>query len=140
MRLVAILVFIICAAASFAQNDSTASEEEVFQFVEERAKFPGGDAAFAQYIAKNLKYPELAKKNGIEGKVYVSFTIDTSGLVSNPEIMQKRLSGLDSTQNDYCLGDCAIDVIAKSPRWLPALQRSKKVRMRMIVPISFKLQ
>jgi len=143
MRSLIIINILFLSLYSFAQTDTTDKEkveEKIVFFAEKVAEFPGGQNAFAQYISRNLKYPELAKENNVQGKVYIQFDIDTAGNVVNAEVMAKRLIGEGAEKDDYCLGKCALDVIANSPRWEPAMQRGKKVKMRMRIPISFKLQ
>lgn len=133
----------LIATSAVAQVDSTTNTEKeetlIIYEVGKMAEFPGGMQAFSQYIASNLKYPEEAKENGAQGKVYISFVVDTTGNVTDAKILTTRLSGTKD-DNDYCLGQCALDVVAKSPTWTPATQRGRPVRMRMNVPISFKLQ
>lgn len=79
---------------------------------------------------KNLKYPELAKEKGIEGRVFVSFIIEKDGSISN--ILVKRAIG----------GGCeeaAVEMIKNMPKWKPGKQRGKPVRFQFILPIKFEL-
>ena len=147
-NILSLMLLVLVASVVNAQQDSTQevesksndSEEQVFFAIEKKAEFPGGDYAFSRYIAKNLEYPEDARKNSVEGKVFIQFDIDTAGNVINAEIIDKRLTGLGDSKDDYCLGQCALDVVESSPKWTPASQRGKNVKMRMRIPISFKLR
>ena len=114
---------------AFAQEEVKV-EEEVFVVVEEQAEFPGGLDSMYAYIHKNLKYPELAKEKGIEGRVFVSFIIEKDGSISN--ILVKRAIG----------GGCeeaAVEMIKNMPKWKPGKQRGKPVRFQFTLPIKFEL-
>lgn len=143
MRGYTTLVLALFVTLGFSQVDSSLiadkTEKETFFVAEQMAEFPGGNYAFARYISVNLEYPAHAKENGIHGRVFIQFDIDTSGNVVNAKVMAKRLTGEGAQTDDYGLGQCALDVVAKSPPWIPAMQRGKKVQMRMRVPIHFKL-
>ena len=143
MRYFSVILILFLSLFSFDQSDSLPKEETVEPIIfitEAMPEFPGGENAFARYLAKNLEYPALAKENDIQGKVYIQFDIDTAGNVVNTEILAKRLTGEGAEKDDYCLGKCALDVVEKSPPWKPAMQRGKKVQVRMRIPISFKLR
>ena len=107
--------------------------DEVFQFavIEDKPEFPGGMAALLKYIAKATKYPEIAKENGISGRVYVQFVIGKSGKVSDVKIMRGRDPYLDKE---------AVRVVKTLPKWKPGKQRGKAVKVSYVVPINFKLQ
>ncbi len=157
---VAFLTFLFCLV-SYAQTDTTATSDTVKRTlpptfdVERRAEFPGGNNAFQQYIIDNLEYPEEAIENGVEGKVFIQFEIDKEGNVTNVQIVKtdlyqeveipvgkkKRKTKTIRTKieggTDYCLGTCASNLISNSPKWKPAIQRNKPVRMRFMIPISY---
>lgn len=114
---------------AFAQEEVKV-EEEVFVVVEEQAEFPGGLDSMYAYIQKNLVYPEKAKAEGIEGRVFVSFIIEKDGSISN--ILVKRAIG----------GGCeeaAVEMIKNMPKWKPGKQRGKPVRFQYVLPIKFEL-
>ena len=114
---------------AFAQSEVSV-DDEVFVVVEEQAEFPGGLDSMYAYIVKNLKYPELAKEKGIEGRVFVSFIIEKDGSISN--ILVKRAIG----------GGCeeaAVEMIKNMPKWKPGKQRGKPVRFQFVLPIKFEL-
>ena len=103
---------------------------DVFVVVEQPAEPQGGMTSFYEYIAENLKYPDEAKSAGIQGKVYVQMVIDTDGSVTEVEVLKGIGYGCDEE---------ARRVIAESPNWTPGVQRGKKVKQRVIVPIAFAL-
>lgn len=110
------------------------TEEEVepisFAVVEEKPTFPGGESELLKFIAENTKYPEIAKENGIQGRVFVQFVIDKNGNVTNVTIARGVDPYLDAE---------AIRVVKMLPRWTPGKQRGKPVPVTFVVPINFKL-
>lgn len=149
MRSVISFLIVYGALSGMAQNDSKVTPDsitkdklkgDIILVAEQMPEFPGGETAFMEYISKNLEYPKLAKEKGIEGKVYIQFDIDSVGKVVNAKVIAQRLRGKDADKDDYCLGQCALKVVADSPAWKPAVQYGKKVTIRMRVPISFKLE
>ena len=105
--------------------------EVIHLVVEEKPSFEGGIEAFYRYVSKNLKYPNTAKRIGVEGKVFLSFVIDKDGSITQVEV----LKGIG--------GDCdeeAVRVLENAPRWNPGKQRGKAVKVRMQLPIVFALQ
>lgn len=106
-------------------------EEEVFMVVEEDPEFPGGLDALSKYLGDNIKYPQLAKENNIEGRVYVSFVVEKDGRVGNIKILRDIGGGC---------GAEAVRVVKSMPRWKPGKQRGKPVRTQFNLPVSFGLQ
>jgi len=94
-------------------------------------EYPGGDEALKNDLIGSIKYPEEARKNGIQGKVYVSFVVDEQGKVTNAKIERGVEPSLDKE---------ALRVISNLPRWSPGLQGGKPVRVSYTVPINFVLQ
>ncbi len=107
------------------------SDEQVFFIVEEMPEFPGGEMALREYIANAVKYPETAQKNGIQGKVYVTFVVGKDGFVKNTSIARGVDPSLDSE---------ALRVIKNLPKWQPGMQKGVPVNVSYTVPINFKLQ
>lgn len=106
-------------------------EEEIFMIVEKMPVFPGGDLGLRKWIASNVKYPNIARESGIEGKVYVRFCVTSTGKVEKVSIAR----GVDPI-----LDKEAIRVVSKLPKWTPGEQRGKKVSVWYTVPINFQLQ
>ena len=106
-------------------------EEEIFIVVEEKASFMGGDeGTFRNWVQQRVKYPAIAQENGIQGKVIISFVVNTDGSVSNIEVLRTP----DST-----LSDEAVRIIKSSPKWTAAKQRNKSVRQKFVIPIDFRI-
>ena len=86
---------------------------------------------FARFIAKHLKYPEIAAENGVYGRVTLQFVIDESGKLVDPVILKGVDPALDAE---------ALRVVLSSPRWTPGMQRNKAVKVSYTFPINFRLQ
>jgi protein TonB len=89
-----------------------------------------GIEGFKKYLMNALRYPKIARKKGIQGKVFVQFVVERDGTLSSVELIRGIGGGCDEE---------AMRVIAKCPKWLPAIQRGQEVRVRMSIPIVFKL-
>ena len=106
-------------------------EAEVFTIVEEMPAYPGGDAKLYEYLGKNIKYPQIARESGIQGRVFVNFVVEPDGSVSNVKVMRGIGGGCDEE---------AVRVIKTMPKWKPGKQRGKAVRVTYTIPVVFKLQ
>lgn len=104
--------------------------EKVFNVVEKMPEFPGGMPALMKFLSENIKYPEAAKQNNIQGKVICQFIVDKNGNVVNPKILKSVNADLDSE---------AIRVINLMPAWTPGEQKGTKVNCKYSIPINFKL-
>ena len=113
------------------QEEEVVEEPQVFFIVEDMPEVPGGELALRKYIAENVRYPEMAKENDIQGTVYVRFVVDTDGSVKNVEVIR----GVDQL-----LDKEAIRVVQSLPKWKPGKQRGKAVKVSHSVPIKFQLQ
>jgi protein TonB len=105
--------------------------QEVFVVVEEMPSFPGGDVELFKFIYDNIKYPELAKENNIQGKVILRFCVTYKGTVDQVSIVR----GVDPS-----LDNEAIRVIKMLPLWKPGKQGGKPVNVWYSVPINFQLK
>jgi TonB family protein len=108
-------------------NNST---DEVFQVVENMPEFPGGMAELMKFLQQNIKYPEQAQKDSIQGRVIVQFTIKKTGEVSDPTIMRSVSPELDAE---------AIRVVNAMPLWTPGEQKGEPVNVKFTLPIQFRL-
>jgi TonB family protein len=107
-------------------------DEEVFYIVEEMPLFQNEDPAqsFRIYLAQNLRYPEIAKENGISGRVIIQFTVNKQGKVQDAVVVKGADPALDKE---------AIRVVMSSPEWTPGKQRGKNVNVLYTFPINFAL-
>jgi TonB family protein len=106
------------------------SSGEVFDVVENPPVPDGGFEGWNQYLKQNLTYPAQAKKEGIEGTVYVAFVVEVDGSIQGVELLRGIGGGCDEE---------AMRVIRNAPDWEPGTQRGQKVNVKMRVPIKFKL-
>jgi TonB family C-terminal domain len=115
-----------------SKKEEPIDEEEIFYIIEDMPTFNGKEAAvgFREYVGKNLKYPDVAAENGIQGTVYVSFVVEPTGLVSNVKVIRGVDASLDRE---------ATRIVQNSPKWTPGKQRGKSVRVSFTFPIKFQL-
>lgn len=104
--------------------------DEIFDIVEDQPTPPGGMAAFYKYVGKEMKYPNQARRMGIEGKVFVQFVVDKAGRLTEVRSIKGIGAGCDEE---------AVRVLKNAPQWKPGKQRGRPVKVRMILPITFKL-
>lgn len=99
--------------------------------VDVQPQFPGGDLALKKFIARNIKYPGIAREQGIQGTVFVRFEIAPNGKVVNPSIIQSLGRVID---------DEVIRVIESLPKWEPGIKNGIPVIVSYVVPVNFFLQ
>lgn len=112
------------------QTPVAASDSVVLTTVEKLPEFPGGIVEFMKWLTANLRYPELAQKNKIQGKVVVSFIVNKDGSISSPKI-QKSV--------DPMLDNEALRVIKRMPHWKPGIMDAKPCRTMFAIPVVFKI-
>jgi protein TonB len=105
--------------------------QKVFDVVEQMPEYPGGQAALFEYLSKNIKYPADAEKKKVEGKVFVTFVVDSDGKITDVSLLKKVFPSLDAE---------AIRVISAMPNWIPGRQKGQAVRVKYTVPIMFRLK
>ena len=105
--------------------------QQVFDVVEKMPEYPGGQAALFEYLQKNVKYPADAEKKKVEGRVLVTFVVNTDGSITDIEVVRKTFPWLDAE---------AVRVISGMPRWKPGEQKGQKVRVKYTVPLTFRLK
>ena len=105
-------------------------DQKIFSAVEQEPQFPGGLEKFYNYLQNNLKYPEKAQDQNVQGKVRVNFVVEKDGSLSNFEIRQSLSQETDAE---------AIRVLKNCPKWKPGMQGGRPVRVEYSVPISFPL-
>ena len=106
-------------------------EQEIFKIVEEMPSFPGGEAKLMEFVGKNIKYPQIARETGIQGRVFVNFVVEPDGSVSNVSVLRGIGGGCDEE---------AMRVVKSMPKWKPGKQRGKAVRVQYMLPVNFRLQ
>lgn len=121
------LVLLFSFMTSTAQ---TKKNNMVFDVVEVMPQFPGGQIAMMKYIMENMKYPEQAMKEGIQGRVTVRFIVEKDGSISDV----KPVLSVHPLLNKE-----AVRVVESMPKWTPGKQNGKPVRVRFNLPVMFKL-
>lgn len=109
-------------------------EEEAIPFalVEEKPKFKGGDANdFSKWVMSNIVYPEIAKENGVQGRVTLQFTVTKDGLVKDVKVLRGVDPSLDKE---------AVRIVSSSPKWTPGKQRERAVPVTYTFPVIFQLR
>ena len=119
------------AAPETAVDNAVGQEQPIkFTVVQNIPEFPGGWSAFMQWLTKNLKYPESARKNRVQGTVVVSFIVNKDGSIASAKV---------STSADPVLDAEALRVMKMMPKWKPGMDRNKVCRTMIAVPVVFKL-
>lgn len=107
-------------------------EEEIFTIVETMPEFPGGgQEALFKFLQKEMKYPQVAKENGIQGTVFVNFVVGQDGKIRDVKVLRGVNKMLD---------DEAVRVVKAMPSWKPGKQRGKPVSVSYNLPIKFTLR
>ena len=106
------------------------TNDDIFSFVEKTPEFPGGQSAMLQFLAQNIQYPEDARKNGIQGRVALSFVVEKDGSLSTIQVLRDIGGGC---------GQEAVRIVKMMPKWTPGMQRNRPVRVKYTLPVSFKL-
>jgi len=117
----------------FSDNmEEEAAEEEVFFIVEDMPSFQGGGSEkFREWILENMQYPSIASENGISGRVFVQFAVNSKGEVTDVVVVRGVDPALDKE---------AVRVVKSSPKWEPGKQRGRPVKVQFTFPIVFVLQ
>ncbi len=114
------------------QESESESDTVPFQLIEKKPSFNGGDAnEFSKWVNEHLIYPPRAKKNGIQGRVTLQFTIKADGSVSDVHVVRGVDPDLDKE---------AVRVVSKSPKWTPGSTREKPVDVIYTFPVIFQLR
>lgn len=152
-----------------AQDEKDLKDRHVFELVEQMPSFPGGNAALMSWLGENIKYPEIAENNAVEGRYIVRFVVGKDGRIGQVEIKQGRevkekaeqmLREYYSTSQNKddehsqkivaalkvaiealgALESEAVRVVGSMPRWMPGKQNGETVNVWFTLPITFRLQ
>ena len=105
-------------------------ENEIVDFAEKLPEFEGGLPAMKKYLGNNLHYPNAIVAQGIEGRVVLSFVVNRDGSIENVQVLRSVNKELDEE---------AKRVLLHMPHWTPGMQNGKTIRVKMTIPIVFKL-
>jgi periplasmic protein TonB len=128
--LITITVLFLGFGPGSVSLNANEQNEQIFKVVQEMPEYTGGENARMKFLANNIKYPELARKEAVSGKVYVGFVVEKDGSISNVKVIRGVGSGCDEE---------SIRVIKAMPKWKPGKQKGKTVRVQFYLPIIFNL-
>lgn len=144
MKKLFIIPFLIFSFSCFAQDKrgtikvkKVNSQEDNVEVNEngtfgQQPMFPGGQTEMYKFFKKNIKYPEAEKKAGIQGTVYVKFTVWTDGTLTGSKIL-KGVSGGPGLEVE------ALRLVSIMPKWTPGIKNGKVTYMHYSLPIKFQL-
>lgn len=112
------------------KKESANDNDSIYNVVSENASFPGGDVALSDWMRKNMKYPEECRKQGIQGRVVISFVVNKDGSIVDLETVRSP---------HPALAEEGLRVVKSMPKWEPAKENGKVVRSRFNIPIMFRL-
>lgn len=133
-KIILLLFTLFCVVGVRAQSDSLAVEKEpeIVDFAEQIPEFPGGQDSMIKFIIENIVYPNKALKEKTQGTVKVVCIVEKDGSLSNIRSVGKEVGGGCDEE--------AVRVIRMMPKFKPAIQNGNPVRIKMTIPIKFKLQ
>ena len=135
-----LLVIVVAPARANAQDKKekttqtrkdTTTDDKIYEVCEQMPIFEGGDAALLKYLTDSVKYPELAKKHGVQGRVVIGFIVEKDGSLTDVKVLRHVDIALDAE---------ALRVVKGMPKWIPGCQDEQLVRVRYNVPVSFRLK
>jgi periplasmic protein TonB len=135
-KLACVVALFTCVYSCTAQTDSTkkkiyivSATDTTYMKPEEGASFPDGQNGWRNFLNRNLRYPEVAIQQNIEGTVVLRFVVCTDGTVCDIE----AISGPEE------LRESAVNALKRTPRWVPAMHNGQNVRSFKKQPIVFHL-
>ena len=135
-----LLAVVFAPAGANAQNKKvkkarthkdTTTDDKVYDVCEQMPTYEGGDVALLKYLTDSVKYPELAKKHGVQGRVVIGFIVEKDGSLTNVKVLRAVDRALDAE---------ALRVVMGMPKWIPGRQNEQRVRVKYNVPVSFRLE
>ena len=117
-------------AATGITNTVPKNDPQIFSAVEKEPEFPGGQEAFSEFLAQNIRYPAAMRDLGVQGKVIVTFVVEKDGSLSGARVLRSPNDGLNEE---------ALRVLFLSQKWTPGYQNGKPVRVQFTEVIMFSL-
>ena len=112
-------------------NAQSESSTKVYDEVDEMPSFPGGLNGLMTFLSQNMVYPVTAQENGVQGRVIVSFVVETDGSITDVKVARSVDPFLDRE---------AMRIVKAMPKWTPGKKDGKPVRVKYTVPVVFRLQ
>jgi TonB family protein len=127
-------VFFACSSPGEKDKDAVevtgAVTDEVLTVAEVMPEFPGGMDSLIKYLAGNIKYPQQAKEENIEGRVFINFVVEKNGSIGEAKVLRGVGGGCDEE---------ALRVVSGMPDWTPGYNNGKPVRVSYNLPVKFTL-
>ena len=114
-----------------AAESQATKADAIHEVVDEPPSFPGGDAARIAFLSNNLKYPAVAMEQGIQGRVVTQFVVDKDGSITDVKVVRSLDPMLDKE---------AVRLVKSMPKWTPGKLNGSPVRVKYILPLSFRLE
>lgn len=111
-------------------EDDPIDEDPIFMKVEKQASFPGGMGPMMKWLSNHISYPSICAESGIEGRVFVQFTVNKDGSIQDVQVVRGAHEMLNAE---------AVRVVSSMPKWTPGEQQGQKVRSKFTLPVVFKL-
>lgn len=122
---------VCCLMTANAQKTVVSqTNQKVYDEVEQMPEYPGGMPAMIEFLQTNIKYPEDAVKQKVEGRVMVQFVVESDGSISDVHVAKQVFPSLDAE---------AIRVVQVMPKWVPGREKGKVVRVKYNLPIVFRM-
>ena len=127
-KLILMLLMAGCCLMTANAQKTVVSQtnQKVFDTVEQMPEYPGGMQAMIEFLQTNMKYPEDAAKQKVEGRVMVQFVVETDGSVTDVHVAKQVFPSLDAE---------AIRVVQAMPKWTPGKDKGRVVRVKYNLPI-----
>ena len=131
-KLILMVLMAVCRLMTANAQKTVVSQtnQKVFDTVEQMPEYPGGMQAMIEFLQTNMKYPEDAAKQKVEGRVMVQFVVETDGSVSDVHVAKQVFPSLDAE---------AIRVVQAMPKWTPGKDKGRVVRVKYNLPIVFRM-
>ena len=131
-KLILISLMAVCGLMTAHAQKTVVSQtnQKVFDAVEQMPEYPGGMQAMIEFLQTNMKYPEDAAKQKVEGRVMVQFVVETDGSISDVHVAKQVFPSLDAE---------AIRVVQAMPKWTPGMDKGRVVRVKYNLPIVFRM-
>lgn len=131
-KLILMLLMAACCLITANAQKTVVSQTDpkVFDTVEQMPEYPGGMQAMIEFLQANMKYPEDAAKQKVEGRVMVQFVVETDGSVTDVHVAKQVFPSLDAE---------AIRVVQAMPKWTPGKDKGRVVRVKYNLPIVFRM-
>ena len=137
-NIILIIALQLINGSTFAQEvpvrkvENAPQEDMIYDIVDEPADFPGGVVALKKYMAENLRYPQMAVENELQGKCYLQFIVTETGEITNIKV-KKGVPNCPECDKE------AIRLVKSMPKWIPGKKKGKAVDSTFTLPGTFRL-